>query len=287
MNNCVINTLPHHDSSIVIQTIWEEDSIKISLYLSYEKNGYRGTLLKSNITTAANVLELNVDEFMAETKKALCSPNGLPEFIYILDESKTFKFCKSTEAGFRITYGKVQLEDCPDVVEEILMNSIRINQLKDQQIEQSHLFIRRTEDTFNEMKMALDKCVEEKNNLENELLTKFAALLNTKKEKIAELERAIKNGSEFVDVDFESDGSGDSDPDYCSQIYARTREKSPAPTTSIQAANNDAVIVIPKRSKNKQIANETTVNVEDTRASNTSTSMDIYERETEMLLDDL
>lgn len=138
MDNYTINSLPHHNnvhtlvpnSTIVIQTIWNDESIVFNLYASNEKKGYRGTLLKSTLTTTAIALELNVDEFMAESKKALCTQNGLPNFTYILDQSK-FKFCKATDSGFRITFAEVPLDDRSDSVDDILMNSIRINQMKD------------------------------------------------------------------------------------------------------------------------------------------------------------
>lgn len=305
MNNYAINSLPHHNnvhtlvpnSTIVIQTIWNDESIIISLYLANDKKGYRGVLLKSTLLTTANALELNVDEFMAESKKALCTQNGLPNFTYILDQSK-FKFCKATDSGFRIAFAEVLLDDRSDSVEDMLMTSMRINQMKDEKIQQLNADIRRMDDTFVEMQMALEKCVEEKSSLESQLLTKFTALLNTKKEKIVELERAIKNRSIVVDH-FESDGSVDSDPDYCSQVYAR--EKSSVPSTSIQSTSNDAVVV-PKRSKNNPTTSETIVNVERVeervQLSDTATrpaseakskisEESIYDVETEMLLDDM
>lgn len=304
----MINILPRHDndhilvpdSAIIIQTIWNDDVV-INLFVRNEKKGFAGTLRQSKSASTAKDLELNFDQFMAETRKALCTENGLSNFTYILDIGSTstkFKWVKS--AGFRIIYGEVVLEDRPDVIENILMDSIAINAAKDQKIEAMHSNTRRMDEDFNAMKIALEKCVDEKNKLESEMLSKFAALLNTKKAKIAELEKALKNRPTGGFDDCESDGSGDdSDLDYCSQSFVR--EKSPVPSTSNQSANNDSTVVVPKRSRNKQTTNETTANVAEATVAtveetihnvgethpSTTEPMDIYERETEVLLDDM
>lgn len=289
----ITNLLPLHNdaytlvpnTTMVIQTTWDDDSIAISLYITAERKGYMGTLLKSTLTRTANALELNVDDFITETKNALCTPHGLQDFTYHLNNC-VFKLCKSTSEGFRIKYGELHLTECPDAIEKILINSIKSNESKEKQIQALHLEMQKMNEKFEEMKMTLDKVVEEKVHMENRLLTKFAALLNAKKQKIVELEKTIKNRSSIADDNFESDGSWDSDPDYSSQAYVR--EKSPTSTISNQSAiNNPFVAVVPKR-HTIAITNETIVegasgNVEEKKAE----SMDIYERDTEVLLDDM
>lgn len=286
MNDCVINHLPLYNSvhnliannAIVIKTVWTETTVVFRLFLKNDQKGFGGTLLTSSLTSTANSLEINSDEFVAETKDALCSENGLPEFTYVIEATNIFRWSKSTQ-GFRIKYGEIVLEDRPEAVEEMLMDSIRINRSKDQQIQTLKSDVRRMDDRFNEMQLLLEKCVDEKNNIETELLAKFTALLNTKKKKITELEAIIKNRSIEAN-DFESDGNDgdDSDLEYSSQVYAR--DISPVPSTSIQPGKNDA-IVVPKRLKNKPAASELIVNVEEAQ------SMDIYDRETEVLIDDM
>lgn len=282
MENCVINTLPLHnnehiripDSAIIIQTIWRDD-VHINLFVRNERKGFGGTLRKSQSTSTAHQLEVNFEQFWEETKTALCTENGLPNFTYILERSEastTFKWVKS--AGFRVIYGEVDLDDRPDAVEKILLDSISVNAAKDLQITTMRADIQRMEEDFNAMKIALEKCVDEKNKLESELLRKFAALLNAKKQKIAELESAIKNRSTGAFDGCESGSGDDSDLDYCSQAYVR--EKSPEPSTSIQVADT---VLVPKRSKIKQTTNETIPDVVDPR--NTTDSMDIYEQETQ------
>lgn len=288
MDTCVINRIPHHNdahslianSSIVIQTVWSDQSVDITLYSTHNKRGFGGTLLKKSLESTANALELNVDNFLTESKEALCTPNGLADFTYILSNDGTkFKFCKLSE-GFRITYGEVNVNQRVDAVDEMLLNSIKLSETKDRNADALRADIRRMDESFNEMKLALAKCVEEKATMEMSLLTKFSALLNAKKDKIVELEAAIKCRPSTVADDFESDGSGDSDPDYCSQTFVR--EKGPEPSTS----GLDATI-IPKRPKSK--LNETTVQepVVETKPTSNDESMDVYDQETQLLLDDM
>lgn len=289
MDNCVIVTLPE---DIIIQTIWSDECIRIGLVK--EKKGYSGTLSKSSLKTTANALELDFDDILAETKNALCTQNGFANFTYTFtNDSNSFKFSKSTGA-FRITYGEVQLENKPDIITEILINSIKLNEKKERDINVMRSEMRRMDETFSEMKTALQRCVEEKTQIENTLLTKFAALLNAKKEKISELEAVIKNRSTVpVESDFESDGSGDSDVDYSSQTYVR--EKVATPSTSKQSADDSVIVVVPpKRSKGRQTLNEAIVDeVKNTSKDVTEAkitppnSMDIYEQETEVLFDDM
>lgn len=292
MNEYEINILPlHPNGTIIIQTVWTgDDFITMNLYSSEEKRGFRGTLSRSTLAATSNTLERNYEEFMEETRKALCTDSGLLNFTYIFNsDTKTFKWCRSTVEGFRVSYGEVLLEERPESVEEILMDSIRLNQLKERKIETLNLDIKRSDDSFNEMKALFEKCVDEKLQLESNLLTKFAALLNTKKEKIRELERAIRNRSIVTD-DFETDESGDdSNVDYCSPTYAL--EKSPVPSTSIQSASNNESVIVPKRVRNKQANNETIEENEETKPSSTAEPqaelMDIYDRETEVLLENI
>lgn len=302
MDNIVINSLPHHNdacslvpnSKLIIQTIWNDESITVSM--SNDKIGYSGILLQSAIRTTANALELDVDEFMADVKNALCTPNGQPNFTYHLNrESKTFKFCKATSRDVRITYGELQLAERPDAIDDILMNSIKSNEAKEHQIHTLRSEMQRMHATFNEMKIALEKCVEEKVQMENGLLTKFAALLNAKKGRIAELENSIKNRSfDVADDDFESDGSGDSDLDYSSQSCVRRKSPtiaSPPPASNQSVSNDSVVAMVPKRRNNKQVINETIVESNSCDGGNDGPtkpeSMDIYDRETEVLLDDM
>ncbi|KAG4077690.1 hypothetical protein HA402_015733 [Bradysia odoriphaga] len=294
MNNCVVNSLPHYNDSyipngtIVIQTLWTDESIVISVYSTRGKQGYSGTLLKSKLTATAEALETDASDFMVDIKLALCTPNGLPTFTYHLT-SESFKFCKVTAAGLRLTYGEVDLVEQTDAVEQILLNSIKSNEEKQIQIDTLRLEIRQLNETYDCLKSALEKCVDEKVQMENVLMTKFAALLNAKKDKIVELEKTIRNRSTIaVDDDFESDGS-DSDLDYSSQSHYREKSSIVASTSSNQSPDNVSVLAaIPKR--RNQGTNETikeasgpSGNVEEAKTQ----SMDIYERDTEVMLCDM
>lgn len=289
-----MNSLPHYNDSyipngtMVIQTLWTDELIEIRLYSTNGKLGYSGTLLKSKLIATADALETDAIEFIDDIKLALCTPNGLPSFTYHLS-SESFKLCKLTEAGLRITYGIVDLAEQNDAIEKILMSSIKSNEEKQSQIVALRLEIGQLNETYNSMKLALERCVGEKVELENVLLTKFAALLNAKKNRIVQLEKAIKNRSPVtVDDDFESDGS-DSDLDYSSQSHAREKGSVVASSSSNQTPNNESVVtVIPKRrnpASNETIKESSVVrgSVEETKTE----SMDIYERETEVMLCDM
>lgn len=281
MDNYYINPLPlfnnQHDleanSVLIVQTIWDSESVQISLFPTKSKStGFTGTIKLSQLSNTADLLEINFVEFMEETRKPLTTENGLENFTYCLDDNvSSFKWCKNT-GGFNITYGSIALE-ARELQEELLLNALRLNKIKDEKIEQQKQKKELMVTDYNQMKMTLEKCIEEKNILENHLITKFAALLNSKKEKIAELERTIKR--QPVE-DYESGGSGDdSDLDYFSQSYVV-----PVPSTSRQ----DDVVLVPKRVKP---TNEKTTQELKTQRAASVDSLDVYDRETEMLIDEM
>lgn len=198
-----INILPlESNKNLIIQTNWSNTEITIKLCDSTNDDsftGHSGTVSLATFERSANELEIPFAEFMTENKRALTSDGGLPTFLYQFNaDDWTFNWRKVKDSGVKIVYGSVNMTVCTEMRQQILLESIR-------KIREQSLCIDRQTEEFELFKVehekfrqAFDLLVESKNNLETDLLTKFTALLNRKKDKIRELEAAIKH---FDDID--------------------------------------------------------------------------------------
>lgn len=198
-----LNKLPSIDSdtSYIIQTTWNSEFIDIKLFVCSPQNaqGYEGSLQFAVLEKSANAIEIPFSIFLNETKQALCTDNGAPNFNYqFTDGSGVFTWRKIKESGVKIIYGSIELTKRSNLCHILLMNSIQMNIRQKKEIKSLTEMEKTIENDYNTLKQSFEEVLEIKNKIESELLTKFLALLNSKKDKIQELQSNIDHLTEIL-----------------------------------------------------------------------------------------
>lgn len=233
-----INTLPlESGKNVIIQTNWSDTDVTIKLCDSSNDDsfGYTAVVPLDSFESSANELEIPSNEFVSENKRALTVDGGQQTFVYQLNVNESiFSWRKVKDSGLKIVYGSVDLTVRPQLRHEILIESIQKNR------EQCVCIAQLTEDfelfkvEHEHFRQAFEKLVVTKKNLETDLLTKFIVLLNTKKDKIRELEAKIKHfGNNDADAsrkESQSSYGAGSDTDMECGIATGTHEHTIKPT---------------------------------------------------------
>ncbi|XP_023180117.2 uncharacterized protein LOC111605682 [Drosophila hydei] len=200
---------------IYIHSKWLEDVTELDLLLTTSNNSYKAILKHDEIKSAAEDLEQPYDEFYAECKKALVTQMGLPDFDYELDEQQAcFKLFKCT--GFETLYIDLPLRkasNCYQMLDAAIESAQRAATLTEAPAakvdaadgpgEQSKELLTEYEHYVKESKMA-----------EKKLLKKFILLINSKKQRIEELERMLEqraNVAANADTDEEVENNEEND----------------------------------------------------------------------------
>lgn len=210
--------LPHNTSIVklpasntkefyILHSIWDSDEIKINIFdLSRsDKNQWSGVILREEIEKAATELEIPFEIFYNECKLALCTNGGLADFNYNVIEN-SFKWEKVGE--FKEEYGSVKLIPAYNLETILLLSAINLVDKTKNQFDVLVLDHQKQNIEYKMLIESYEKCITHKNTVEKELLTKFAVLLNSKKEKIAELqelllEKEVKFSEEVTDKPIE------------------------------------------------------------------------------------
>ncbi|XP_061402215.1 uncharacterized protein LOC133338049 [Musca vetustissima] len=178
-------------SYFYIQTKWLDDQILLKLQDSQTNQCYSGSVSVAQLKESANELNIPYNEYYEECRQALTTYIALPGCTYKLDEDdNAFKIWKSEPGSIPMLYLEIPLKtmrhhyDILDTAVEELQNQ---NKALSERVEKAHKFDEHSRALLDDYRL----CVEEKNKLERRLLRKVAALLNTKKQKIAELEERL------------------------------------------------------------------------------------------------
>ena len=203
-SNCYLNRLPIANTTdnikqvLTVRTIWKEDVVTVGLLIENGSNGvndhrgYIGEMRRVTLKEIAKNLEIPYSEFLDETKRALCTSDGLPNFNYSFD-GQTFSWLKvrSQKLGLKSLYGKCKVQPTENMMSDMLSSSIVvIAEFNAQQktIENQLSELRQAQI---DLQLAFDKYIDDKQRIEERNLTKFILLLNSKKEKIARYENVL------------------------------------------------------------------------------------------------
>lgn len=197
MEHYYINKIPQNTDpgiDIIIQSIWSPgEPIEISiLSTSSTHSGYYGTFLPEALEKTAKSLEIPLNDFLQETKSALTTHNGFHGFYYQLDINKNeFIWRKQKSEKLKLIYGRLKLETKENLLIDVLCQSIQANIKQKEHFKEIFSSITQMESDKISILASYEECIEEKNSKETVLLTKFIELLNTKKDKIKELEEQL------------------------------------------------------------------------------------------------
>lgn len=166
-------------ATAIIETEWTSSEMKLNLLLpsdSAKVLGFSGALSLSKLQEIANDLEQPWPEFFDETKLALCTENGAPNFEYEHNEVKsTFTWRRVDENRYKID---IKLTPNDELCFVLLRNSMQVIS----SLNVSKQSIENELDTWKEryrvLQAAFEEQTEEKRKIENDYLSKFLALMN-------------------------------------------------------------------------------------------------------------
>ncbi|XP_064547390.1 uncharacterized protein LOC135434672 [Drosophila montana] len=220
---------------IYIYSKWLEDVTELELLLTTSNTSYKATLKHGEIKSAAEELEQPYDEFFAECKKALITQMGVPGFDYEVDEQQArFKLVKCT--GFETLYVDVPLRKASNCYQllDAAMEMAQRQPTVDAAGNAGQVDAGASQS--NELLIEYEQYIKDSKLAEKKLLKKFVMLINSKKQRIEELERRLEergqNAGHDTDTDIEEqpaevsvDGEeGDDDDVYAGATQVLTQK---------------------------------------------------------------
>lgn len=213
---------------IYIYSKWLEDVTELQLLLTTSNTSYRATLKHEEMKGAADELEQSYVEFVAECKEALTTQMGVPGFDYELDEQQArFRLVKCT--GFETLYVDVPLRKASNCY-HLLDAAIEIAQRQPTVDAAGNAGqVGAGASQSNEFLIEYEQYIKDSKLAEKKLLKKFVMLINSKKQRIEELERRLEDRSQNAGHDTDTDieeqppvvnQDGDEDEDDDSDVYA-------------------------------------------------------------------
>ncbi|ETN59195.1 hypothetical protein AND_009226 [Anopheles darlingi] len=151
-------------------------------------------------------LERTLEEFLHETKLALCTEGGANGFSYAVEENN-FVWRKVLGPQLTVTYGSVILLRSQCLLSDVLSNSIHAQNRLRADVQLKNKVLLELKDEHEEL-LELQRQQEEDTRLyEIELITKCISILNEKKEVINHLKKQLaEDEDEVVDSEEQTDG---------------------------------------------------------------------------------
>lgn len=235
---------------IILKTTWSSTPFQLDIMLLNEEYAsiatakeYTGTLSMEQIEAVATELDVSTADFLKTTKIALATDNGSPDFSYELEPHR-FRWHKN--GVLKMIYGAVDLYLTHSIGIELLLSSLQLKSAFKSSYERVNVELTEARRHHEQMQQVYDRFVTDQLENEERNLTKFLALLNTKKAKIAQLENLmskLRGNSEDIDSLDDRNELLDTKNDGCDE----KKEQSNEPSTS--GLNTMAVKRLPKRKK--------------------------------------
>ncbi|XP_073837983.1 uncharacterized protein [Musca autumnalis] len=193
-----------------VQTKWLEDQIMIILQDSQTNHCYSGSLSINQMKESAEELDIAYNDYYEECRLALTTYISLPGCSYKLDEDdNAFKVWKAEPNSIPMLFLEIPLKTIRnhyDILDTAVEELHGQRKALSERVEKAHKIDEHSRELLDDYRL----CVEEKNKLERRLLRKVAVLLNTKKQRIEELEEKL---SKYENVDKSRHGEIDDNMD--------------------------------------------------------------------------
>ncbi|CAF0716590.1 unnamed protein product [Brachionus calyciflorus] len=173
--------------------IWNEDNSNefLSLILTDYLNYWTGSFTKNQIEHASNTHSFDLDSIKAQFLQAFSEtiePNYSLKITGLEKKTLELKKVLEEEVKVKIISLELKIADDPSPVSERIFNySITKIDSLESKIDNLQNEVKRLANEKNEAIQTLKECVEQKENLEYDLYSKFVEVLNEKKAKIREL----------------------------------------------------------------------------------------------------
>lgn len=240
-------------------------------------------------------LERTREEFLAETRVALCTDGGAPGFSYSVEDNNFV--WRKMGGPLTVTYGSVILLRSPCLLSDVLQNSINVQSHLRNVVQQRNQILLELKCEHEEL-LEFQRQQEEDNRLyEIELITKCISILNEKKEVINMMKKQLADEDDDELLDLVPPKPDDSGPAQASTVAPDDSinridfSDSDAFDSPLQDQDPDMEQQqLPKRTKLQQLMAASTATP---RSSATATrnegesSVDVYNKDTEELLQNM
>lgn len=237
---------------LIVKTTRSHEKLDVEVIFSESTDcKYCGFVLLKDLESIAVDFEIPVKEFLDETMMAITTHNGLTNFRYFFKRDTTsnrFRFSwKKSMQQVNLIYGSIELKK-QNQNQSLLLETIeQMNDYKEQ-IESLKSTNKSLETENQELRANYEILLDGKNSIETLLYSKFRLILNTKKDKIRELEAKLEvfNRQKTKEADF-VDASEDDEV----QKNTRKRRSKLFSQSSTQGSGSDEFVLkeIPKRTK--------------------------------------
>lgn len=196
---------------IYLQIKWIDDQFEIKMLDSESSKSYEGVVPVSSLKEIASNLDMPFNNYYEEMRSALSTYLTLPGFYYKLEpEMNVFNVWKSQPESIPILFLDIDIKEVKNK-HELLDSAVEILQQQNKsltdKVHKAHKFDEHSRELLEDYRL----CVEEKNVLERKLLKKVAAVLNAKKERIAQLEERLRKYEEVEGDNEENTDSEEND----------------------------------------------------------------------------
>lgn len=221
-----------------IQIRWLDHQVLIKLQDTQSNKCYQGTLTTENLKETAGELDVPYNDYCEECRLALTTYIALPGFNYKLDDDENIlKIWKTQADSIPMLFLEIPLKlvrtnyDILDSAIEELQNQ---NKTLTDRVQKAHKFDQNSRELLDDYRL----CVEDKNQLERKLLRKVAVLLNTKKQKISDLEERLRK-YESVNEDSEEYNENMDETDADSRPHSSSRKRALPQTIDSDTEDED------------------------------------------------
>ncbi|XP_055843481.1 uncharacterized protein LOC129910224 [Episyrphus balteatus] len=181
--NKVPQTIP--DQHFILKTEWHTNNINLQILDTHRSKEWQGNVRFDDLKQSSEELEIPYEKFFDECKEALTTNGGAKHFEYVVENDK-FNLIKKDQ--FQIQYLELDLTTNPELKSDFGLAAVDLIASLRAELSQCKESTKELNEKYQTMVSTVEKCLEEKNQLEKNLLNKFALLLNSKKDKIAELQ---------------------------------------------------------------------------------------------------
>ncbi|XP_055912029.1 uncharacterized protein LOC129946038 [Eupeodes corollae] len=183
--NKVPQTTTTPDLYFIIKSEWSSNDINLQILDCHKSQEWEGSVSLDDLKQSAEELEIPFDKFFDECKAALTTNGGVEHFEYFLEDQK-FNLTKKDQ--FKINYLELDVISKNDSNSNFALAAVDLIASLQAELSACKEASEDLNEKYQQNVKTMEHFLEEKNNLEKRLLDKFAVLLNSKKDKIAELQ---------------------------------------------------------------------------------------------------
>lgn len=181
-----------NDLTIIIETTFKETLFEFKILNLSSTIGYTGELLTAALMRTADKLQIPYDSFLEENKMLFREGDKNSNFKFSIVQNKLFwKKCSDVT----VIYGTVMIVKENNLHSDIILKLMEVNNKQRKIIAKKDETITSMKTKHEFMIKSYNESIMNNEKKEKEMYKKFCVLLNTKKQRIADLENCMETGS--------------------------------------------------------------------------------------------